>query len=536
MVIATAPLLLGLLTAAGSAAPSVATFSPTKAPTGGTVTVTGHGFADAGGVRFGGRDAAFRIVSDSRIEATVPSGAASGPIQVETPGATLQSPGSFDYVPPNIVFILTDDQRFDELDHMPFVQSDLIGDGVQFTDGLISDPLCCPSRATILTGTYSHTNGIYTNVNSTGGFGRFRDKTTIATVLHAQGYDTGLIGKYLNGYQPKNAAYIPPGWDRWFALTTLKYLNFTVSDQGKETQYASKKNYLTDILGQQAVNFVNSAPTGKPLFLYWAPYAPHGGAVPAKKYAHTFDNLPPLRPPNYNEQDVSDKPAYVRAIPPWTQAQMAEGDVFRQRQYACLLSVDDWVKAIVNALSATGRLSNTLFVYLGDNGHPIGEHRLDTPDDPHEKLSPYMESLKVPFIVRWSAAGWTVPRVDGQHIVSNVDVAQTMASAAGTTMPGNEGLNMLPLLADPTTPWRTELLIEHGVDQRYVPAYCGVVTSGFEYTQYSTGEEELYDLTNDPYELRNAENDPAYASVLTQLRTDDHTLCHPVPPGFSWSH
>jgi N-acetylglucosamine-6-sulfatase len=436
---------------------------------------------------------------------------------------------------PNILLILTDDQRFDELDRMPIVGSELTGKGVSFPNGLVSDPLCCPSRATILTGTYSHTNGIYTNVNSTGGFAHFRDATTIATVLRTAGYHTGLVGKYLNSYQSKNAGYVPPGWDRWFALTTLKYFDFSVSDQGQLHQYPSS-DYQTDVLGQQAVDFVETAPQDEPLFLDWAPFAPHGPAKPAPKYEGVFSGIPPLRPPSYNEADVSDKPAYIQGIPLWDKKAMKNSDRFREHQYECLLSVDEWVGAILAALADTGRLQNTLIVFMGDNGHPLGEHRLGHPGSAKDKASPYEESLKVPFIVRWDEAGWDEPRTDQDHIVANVDLAETFAEAAETTMPGGEGLSLLPILATPGAMWRSDILIEHGVDQRFIPTYCGVRGSPWVYVQYATGEEELYDLASDPFELQNVAGDPVDLDELIQMRQRDHQLCNPVPPGFVWHH
>ncbi len=418
---------------------------------------------------------------------------------------------------------------------MATLQSELLDKGIRFHNGLVSDPLCCPSRASILTGTYSHTNGVYSNVNQTGGFKHFSDATTIATTLHGAGYHTGLIGKYLNGYTDRFAGYLPPGWDRWLVLTKLLYVKFALSDQGALVQYTSPSDYLTDVLGEAAVDFVRSSPPQQPIFLYWAPYAPHGNARPATRYKQTLKELPPLRPPSYNEADVSDKPAYVRDIPPWTATEMNDGDAFRRRQYQTLLSVDDWLGAILSALAQAGRLSNTLIVFMGDNGHPIGEHRLGASGSAQDKASPYEESIKVPFIVRWDAAGWDVARED-DHLVANVDLAETFAEAAGTTEPGNEGLSMLPLLEDPGGTWRTDFLLEHGIDQRFVPAYCGVRTESEAYMQYSTGEEELYDLTTDPFELQNEAGNPAYAGDVAALRDRDHQLCQPVPPGFVWTH
>jgi N-acetylglucosamine-6-sulfatase len=430
---------------------------------------------------------------------------------------------------PNILLILTDDQRFDELDHMATVQSELIDRGVEFAGGMVSNPLCCPSRATILTGTYSHTNRIYSNrASSKGGFHYFNDGVTIATTLRDAGYHTGLIGKYLNEYDVADASYVPPGWDRWFGVTTLRYYGFSASDQGVPVTY-DDDTYMTDVLGQQAVDFVQSAPEETPLFLYWAPYAPHPGAQPAEKYEGTLAGLAPLRPDSYNEKDVSDKPAYVQSVRRWTPATEARWDLFREHQEETLLSVDDWVAQILQALANTGRLDNTLIVFMSDNGFLLGEHRLV------KKMVPYDESIRVPFVVRWDAAGWT-PGTQDQHLVANVDLATTFATAAGTTMPGSEGLDLLGLLADPTEAWRQALVLEHAGQTKQVPAYCGLREPHMAYYQYSTGEEELYDLASDPYELDNRAGDASYEEALVTARKLDHRLCHPRPPHFRWTH
>src|SRR5262249_5386999 len=163
--------------------------------------------------------------------------------------------------------------------------------------------------------------------------------------------------------------------------------------------------------------------------------------------------------------------------PRWTPAKQEKVDALHIRQYQSLLSVDDWTSEILAALAQTGRLENTLIVYLSDNGYLMGEHRVDG------KTVPYEESIKVPFLVRWDAPGWNVPRTD-THIVANVDLAETFARAAGTSMPGNEGLNMLPLLKNPASAWRSELLLEHSGPYLGRPAYCGVRTPSWTYVQY----------------------------------------------------
>jgi arylsulfatase A-like enzyme len=430
---------------------------------------------------------------------------------------------------PNILLILTDDQRFDELDHMATVQRELVDKGVQFTNGMVSNPLCCPSRATILTGTYSHTNRIYSNrASSKGGFHFFHDGTTIATALQSAGYRTGLVGKYLNEYDIPDAAYIPPGWDRWFGITDPAYYGPSVSDQGLPVTY-SRKTYVTDLLGQEAVDFIGSTPSGTPLLLYWAPTAPHPGAQPAAKYEGALGGLPPYRPDSYNEADVTDKPAYVRKVPLWSTATKAKWDAFRERQEETLLSVDDWIDRILQALADAGRLGDTLIVYMSDNGFLLGEHRLV------KKMAPYDESIRVPIIVRWDTAAWNLGTTD-PHLVANVDLAGTFATAAGTAMPGNEGLDLLGLLANPTEAWRPALLLEHAGQTKLVPAYCGVRKDRFVYYQYATGEEELYDLTTDPAQRDNAVGDASYETKLVAMRRLDHQLCDPAPPGFMWTH
>jgi arylsulfatase A-like enzyme len=446
-----------------------------------------------------------------------------------SPAVSGPAPAHAASAPPSIVFILTDDQRYDELDHMAAVQHQLIARGVSFENAFVSDSYCCPSRATILTGTYSHTNGIYGDSPITdGGFRFFKDSTTIATVLHAQGYRTALMGKYMNGYSQVHARYIPPGWDRWFAFTSEPYFGFTVSDQGTNVHFGPD-DYQTDVLAAQAVQFIESTPAGQPLFLYWAPHAPHAPATPAPRYELALKNLPISRPPNYNEADVSDKPAYVQAEPPISKGTQAKLDDLRRQMYRTLLSVDDATQQMLDALAATGRLHNTMVVFMSDNGLMIGNHRFHA-----KKTAPYEESIRVPLILRWDDAAWSPPMVDA-HIVANVDLAETWAAAAGTSMPGSEGMSLLSILEDPSSPWRNALLLEHA-EWSEVPAYCGVRAERYAYYQYSTGEEELYDLNADPWQLQNVVGNPRYGGTLDQLRAKDHVLCEPLPPGFAWTH
>ena len=430
---------------------------------------------------------------------------------------------------PNIVLILTNDQRFDTLWAMPTVESQLVAKGIEFTKGYISNPVCCPSRSSILTGLYSHTTGVYTNDPSQpyGGFPAFHDGSTVSTWLHDDGYRTALIGKYLNGY---SGSYVPPGWDRWFVTWDGHgYYDYQANSDGTVTTHGSASTeYSTDVLARQATDFIGSTQDAQPLFLYFAPHAPHAPATPAPRDAHAFSKLEPNRPPNYNEADVSDKPAYIRDEPQLSGEAAAAVDRFRRDQYRTLLATDRAVASILDALTASGRISNTMIVFMSDNGMLWGEHRWAN------KLVPYEESARVPFVVRYDPL-IAAPRTDG-HLVVNIDLAPTFAQLAGVDTPAVEGRSLLPLLTSSEAPWRTDFLMEHlRMDVGGVPTYCAVHSERYVYVDYITGEEELYDLARDPFELQNEVENATYKDTLGAMRDRLEQLCRPRPPGFQFT-
>lgn len=427
--------------------------------------------------------------------------------------------------PPSVVVIMTDDQRWDSLWAMPTVQAELIGKGVHFTNAFVSNSLCCPSRASTLTGAYSHTTGVWRNQPPYGGWESFDDRSTVGTWLQAAGYRTGFFGKYLNRYwNPAYATgYVPPGWDRWVAFPRSGYFEYDLNIDGVIQHFGSTpEEYSTTVLAREAASFIRSE-TG-PILVWFTPYAPHNPATPEPRYATAFSDLEPWRPPSYNEADVSDKPAWLRALKPLDATKQARKDAFRIDQYRTLLSVDDAVGELLRALEDSGRLQNTLIVFLSDNGMLYGEHRWGT------KRVAFEEAIRIPFVVRYDALVPT-PRTD-PSLVLNIDVAPTIAALAGVPAPGADGLSLLPLLADPATPWRTDFLLEHLQKQRDIlPTYCGVRTDRYLYTVYIDGERELYDLTTDPYELTSLANDPAMAPVVADLHARLLELCDPPPPG-----
>lgn len=428
---------------------------------------------------------------------------------------------------PDIVLIVTDDQRWDTLAEMPGLTRTVGEPGVTFDDAFVVNPLCCPSRASILTGAYSHTTGIYTNFPPDGGFRAFDDESTLATWLDDAGYRTALIGKYFNGYE--DPSYIPPGWDRWNAFMHGHplYYDYTMSVDGEpETFGAAPEDYSTDVLAGMAERFIDETSSSEPLFLYLAPSAPHQPQLLPPRDAAAKPRTTFRPGPNIREPDVSDKPAYIRALP----RGHVEGSLERwTQQVLTLRAVDDLVVRTVDALSARGRLDDTLIIFMSDNGTAVGEHRWQY------KLTPYEESIRIPMVMRYD------PITRGTStgaIVANVDIAPTIAEVAGVEAPGSEGVSLVDLLRGDVSRVRSELLIEHlqyrSPPHADPPTYCALRTTRRLFVRYATGEEELYDLRADPYQLRNLAGDPASQATLDRLRRSTKRRCQPVPPGFSW--
>jgi N-acetylglucosamine-6-sulfatase len=427
--------------------------------------------------------------------------------------------------PPTIVLVVTDDQRWDTLQYMPTVQSELVARGVTFANAFVVNPLCCPSRASLLTGRYSHGTGVYTNRGPHGGFHIFDDTSTIATWVHERGYRTALVGKYLNGY---GGSYVPPGWDHWVAFWgRTAYFDYVLNVNGVRVPFgAAPEGYSTDVLGREAADFIRS--TSGPLLLYFAPFAPHfrpGNGfetTPAPRHQGLFAELEPWRIPSYDEPDVSDKPAWLRRIARFTPERRALVDGYRRSQLESLLAVDEAVAEIVAALEDTGRLGNTMIVFTSDNGLSWGEHRLQG------KNVPYEESIRVPLVVRYDPQVAT-PRLESR-LALNVDLALTVAELAGTATPEADGRSLLPLLSSRPTSWRRDFLVEHLGGR--IPTYCAVRNATQTYVQYRTGEEELYDLKADPYQRLNRARSPSLRRTIVAFRYRVRSLCEPPPPDF----
>jgi N-acetylglucosamine-6-sulfatase len=409
---------------------------------------------------------------------------------------------------PNFVFILADDMRKDDLRYMPKTRSLLQERGMSFQNAFVSNPLCSPSRATIMRGQYSHNTGVWSNVPPDGGWEGYHsqgnEEDNIARRLHQAGYDTALLGKYLNHYE---GTAVPPGWDDWFATFTFDYFDYDVNDNGTLRHFGTgARDYQTDVLGNQARQFIDSSLThGAPFFAYVAPIAPHEPAIPAPRDRHVFDGEKGVRSQSFNEGDVSDKPPWVQRWPRLDADQIAEIDRRHEGRVESLQALDDLVDGVVSKLRDAGAMKNTYVVFTSDNGWQEGEHRI-----PDEKAWAYEQSISMPLLVRGPGirAGSTT-----DALTLNTDFFPTFTDLADVRRPNYvDGRSLRPILEEnKPSAWRTAILLErrnpHPDQLQSVYAgrsFYGIRTgSGMKYVEYALGPRELYDLNSDPYELTN---------------------------------
>lgn len=428
---------------------------------------------------------------------------------------------------PNIVFVLTDDLSTDLLPYMPNVRR-LAARGTSFSNYFVTDSLCCPSRASILTGMYPHDTGIFRNTGADGGFLAFHarglEQETYATNLQGVGYRTALMGKYLNQYAPeriRTAAgrpYVPPGWTDW-TVTGNGYRGFgyRLARTVRVVRHGfAARDYLTNVLGREGIGFMREAVAeGSPFMLNLWTFAPHSPAIPAPRDANRFPWLTAPRDASFDEADMSDKPAWLRDHRPLTEAEQARIDeTFRDRVRA-VQAVDRTIGRLQRRLRALRIARNTYVVFSSDNGFHLGQHRL-TPG----KLTAYDPDVRVPLIV----AGPGVPA--GQTVdamTENVDLCPTFAELAGAPAPPNaDGHSLVPFLeggsaaAAAAADWRDAVLVEHHgnvatfgdpdappAGSGNPPSYEALRSKDALYVEYADGERELYDLARDPFQLDN---------------------------------
>lgn len=408
--------------------------------------------------------------------------------------------------PLNIVLILTDDQTAESVSHMPYLSSRT--DWIRFTAAFDNVSLCCPTRATLLTGQYDTSTGVLSNEGAHSGVA-FADSTALPVWLAKAGYTNALVGKYLNHYPFGRAAYTPPGWTEWDAFTgAAAYYNYRIDRNGVVEPHASAPaDYSTDVFTGIANSFLTTAKP--PFFLHYSPHAPHSPYVASPSHQDYSLSAPVAHDQSFNEADVSDKPAFIRALGLQDAAQV---DADRRTAWAMGLSVDDAIRTFDETLAARGLLDTTLEIFMTDNGYAFGEHRW------LHKRCEYDICMRIPLMIR--APGHAGRRIN--RLVSTVDIAPTIADAAGVRPAVRpDGRSLLPLLDGTPGPWRDNLLEHWGGGGPVVlgnpPDFCAVRTDRYRYVRLVTGETELYDDRLDAAELTNEAANPAYSSVVAAM-------------------
>jgi len=397
---------------------------------------------------------------------------------------------------PNVLIFITDDQRADTLGVMTKTRRWFEAQGVRFDNAYATTPVCCPSRASIMTGRYAHNHKVKTN----GLTERLVQRSTLQRYLQDAGYLSGIAGKYLNRWRGD-----PPYFDAWTTFVTKRagYYGATYNVGGSIRR---ERTYSTDFIASEAVRFLRGFETqdARPWLLYVTPFAPHAPQEPARRHARV-----PVRQwnasPSVVERDRTDKPHWI----------LTKGDLgphysrvrtLREGQIRTLRAADDLVDKVMRSLGTLGEGGQTMAFFLSDNGFLWGEHGLK------QKQAPYTPSVRIPFLFRWPGrvpAGRTVKRP-----VATIDIVPTVFDAAGVTPDPQYPVDGLHLLRSS----RDRILLEfYRRQKKRVPTWASIRTQSYQYTEWYGQDahtiqfREFYRLRSDPWQLQNslADSDPA---------------------------
>ncbi|MGI9496059.1 MAG: sulfatase-like hydrolase/transferase [Mariniblastus sp.] len=426
---------------------------------------------------------------------------------------------------PDVVFILLDDLRWDGLSFKghPYVKTPHIdalrSRGASMRNAFVTTSICCPSRATFLTGVYASQHGVIDNETS-----EYNPEITPPLTKHLQaaGYKTAMIGKWHMGQngQPR------PYFDHWISFKGQgKYLDQLFNVNGRQVKGAG---YTTDLLNKKAIKFIEQQPIDQPYFVMLSHKAVHEPFQPAARHKEVFGaDTQPLKPKSWSS-DFKNKPAWQRrqevrdvrwdwrtrdaesdSIPDSLPPAEWKNDQKSVEQYRCLAAVDEGVGQLMEALKKRGTLENTLVIFTSDNGYFHWEHRR------WDKRLAYEESLRIPMVLAYPNKIEANSTID--QMVANIDFAPTVLDFAGIKIPKQmQGMSMKPLFANQDVHWRDEFFYEYWVDLVHeIPTMVALRTKQHKLIQYPEIDDvdELYDLLKDPYELNNLAIDPTYSEL-----------------------
>lgn len=430
---------------------------------------------------------------------------------------------------PNVVVIMTDDQRADEMRFMPRTRRLIGAQGTTFTQAYTPLALCCPTRAMFVTGQHAHNHHVMGNTPAQGGgYGVFKHRSkprdTLGPWLKATGYHTGFAGKFMNRYGDMNQREIPPGWDDWRATPGMQSFDFTNQLWNVNGTLRRIKGHNTRVVTDQAIQTMKS---GNQPFFTWVSYvAPHQQWKPGNRWtpptALKADRNAKVRlgAPRL-ERDRSDKPTWYRRQP----MNLPELNRLRMGRARALISVDRQVARIVRYLKKTERLENTILVFTSDNGFSLGEHGVQ-----YGKTYPHEDVTRVPLLMR----GPGVPTGVVKSMVETADITAMLVDVAGARPQRTlDGVSLLDVAQSPSQYSTRPMLYESGPVlgypiiahvQRGRQFYTAIHAGDWVYIRYHDGQDELYNLARDPGQKSSLDANKRFAPIKRQLAARLSTL------------
>ncbi len=475
-----------------------------------------------------GRSAAGQVLLWVAVAAALLVGCSAAPGKSAAVGASASSlAGSSEQGrKPNIIYVLSDDLSWNLVRYMPHVQQ-MSKQGTTFSNYFVTDSLCCPSRSSILTGQYPHNTGVFTNNGDDGGYGAFMkngdEEKCYAPALRKAGYRTGFMGKYLNGYQPKDTSgtdhpYVPPDWNEWdVAGNGYPEFNYDLNENGNVVHYGhDPQDYLTDVVSAKAASFIgSSASDSKPFMLELATFAPHAPSTPAPRDANSYPGLKAPRSAAYDRLPAQ-APKWQADLKPLSDKEKTQIDRKFAKRVRSVQAVDRLIGHLEDVLKEKGLADDTYLVFGSDNGFHMGEHRLRP-----GKQTAFDTDIRVPMMV----TGPDVPAGrTASQLVQNTDLNPTFQQLAGLKPSSAvDGLSLVGLFhGSSPKDWRESVLVEHHhpgtskgdpdaapKESGNPPTYEALRTADSLWVEYADGEREYYDTQADPAELKNLAGSPS---------------------------